>query len=134
MVPGDPGAAFTAACLRPEAGAASRIELATGAGRLGEATIADAVGGTSMADAAGAAYAFGAVRRHALAWQAGDARQCVDGTLGAHDGDAALPAGLARLQLGARTGTAGHLGGWLRRVAYWPVRLDDARMQALTAA
>jgi hypothetical protein len=49
-------------------------------------------------------------------------------------GDASgnLPTGIVELRIGSRNGNAGPWCGHIRRVRYWPTRLNDAMLARLT--
>ena len=59
----------------------------------------------------------------------------VDGTLGTRDTSADLPVGVAldTLWFGRTTAGDQYWNGHIARVSYWPVRLPDSRLQALSA-
>ena len=85
--------------------------------------------------ATGPALVAGAVRRQALSWAANDVQNAVDGALSATDAAATIPSGLTRLDVGALTAAANNpLGGWVRKLTYWPYRMAGAELQARTAA
>lgn len=79
------------------------------------------------------AYTLGAVTKSALAYKENNVRSAYDGVLGTLDTSVALPTGLDRAGFGcnAFSGTL-QLSGHLRRIAYWPRRLPDSVIQALT--
>jgi hypothetical protein len=74
-----------------------------------------------------------------LAYQANDFAICVNGSVPAtHGAPALLPVNPIRMRLGgpawvAGAGGASTLDGSLRRFAYYPTRLSNAQIQALTA-
>lgn len=54
------------------------------------------------------------------------------GTVGTTDTSVTVPSGLNRLMIG-RDDTSGYVNGWISRIAYYPTRLPNATLQALTA-
>ena len=69
----------------------------------------------------------------ATAYKANDMNAAVNGTTGTTDTSGTVPT-VAKLQLGGiYNGTSFQMNGWLRRVAFYPRRLLDAELQALTA-
>ncbi|NBS68603.1 hypothetical protein EBT31_06765, partial [bacterium] len=73
----------------------------------------------------------GSVYKLAFAVKSNDAATVANGT-SITDGIAVVPSGLTTLRLGRRI-TDGYLNGHLRRIAYYPRRLTNAELQALTA-
>jgi hypothetical protein len=69
----------------------------------------------------------------AFAWGANDGIHAVNGVLGTPDASVTLPAGIDRLTLGARYDGASPLFGYIRSLRYWPRRLSNTIIQALTA-
>jgi len=69
----------------------------------------------------------------ATAFKLNDTNAAVNGTTGTTDTSATVPT-VAKLQLGGiYNGTTFQMNGWLRRVAFYPRRLLDAELAALTA-
>ena len=69
----------------------------------------------------------------ATAYKANDTNAAVNGTTGTTDTSCTVPT-VAKLQLGGiYNGTSFQLNGWLRRVAFYPRRLQNAELAALTA-
>jgi hypothetical protein len=73
----------------------------------------------------------GSVYKLAFAVKSNDAATVANG-ISILDGTAVVPTGLTTLRLGSRI-TDGYLSGHLRRIAYYPRRLTNAELQALTA-
>ena len=75
---------------------------------------------------------FFASRKVALAYQLDNHALAVDGTLYTRTGT--VPNGLDRMTLGNLTSSVNRqLFGWIRRLTYYPTRLSNAQLQALTA-
>jgi hypothetical protein len=74
----------------------------------------------------------GTVCKLAVAYKENDSNFAFQGTLGTLDTNVALPNNISQLRIGANRGTA-PLSGWIRRIIYYPTRLTDAQLQALTA-
>jgi hypothetical protein len=70
----------------------------------------------------------------ALAYKTNDVILCVGGTLGTLDTSVPLPT-VNRLSIGIRGDNSAStpLNGHIRSIRYYPVRLSDAQLQALTA-
>lgn len=69
----------------------------------------------------------------ALAYKANDVNMGAGGAIGTTDTSATIPT-ISQVQLGdIYGGTSFKLNGWLRRIAYYPRRLTNAELQALTA-
>jgi hypothetical protein len=69
----------------------------------------------------------------ATAFKLNDTNAAVNGTTGTTDTSATVPT-VAKLQIGGiYNGTSFQMNGWLRRVAFYPRRLLDAELAALTA-
>lgn len=76
----------------------------------------------------------GSVGRGCTAWNTNDFSLVANGVQGTVDNAGALPAGLARLALGYESvGDNAELNGWIKRVVYWPTRLTNAQMVAITS-
>ncbi|UJX46647.1 DUF2793 domain-containing protein [Xanthobacter sp. YC-JY1] len=83
---------------------------------------------SQMATTAGMAWPSGGVARLAIAWAANDAAWAWMGALAGSSSTYTANAGLTLLRL-----PAGGMNGYVRRVAYWPRRLSNTELQALTA-
>lgn len=73
----------------------------------------------------------GAVTRATVAFKADDLICCANGVLGGRQAPSSLPI-VNRLQIG-RVGVFGYSPGHIRSIRYFPRRLSDAELQALTA-
>lgn len=102
----------------------------TAAGGLSARTVAAAAIQSNIATAA--AVTAGA-HRMAYAWATDDFALAVDGAIAGSDSGGSLPSGMTRLSIGASPAGASQLHGWIRRLVYWPARLSNADLQALTA-
>ncbi|QUN29556.1 hypothetical protein KB879_06300 [Cupriavidus sp. KK10] len=80
----------------------------------------------------GPTIANGAKFKMAFAYKASDNALCLNGAAVNTLAQATLPSGLDRLVIGS-TGSAGYWGGWIRQARYFPRRLTNAELQALTA-
>lgn len=70
--------------------------------------------------------------RIAVAYKANDIALCVNGGSVQRDTSASLPT-VDRLRIGADVSGATYLNGHIRRIRYWPTRLDDQILQDFTA-
>ncbi|UXC38294.1 phage head spike fiber domain-containing protein [Cupriavidus gilardii] len=68
----------------------------------------------------------------ATAYRENDAAVAANGRPPATDSQVALPTGVSRFEIGSRTGTQ-FLNGHIRYLRYYPYRLSNAELQALTA-
>jgi hypothetical protein len=80
----------------------------------------------------GVAVTLGSSRKMAGAYILDSIQQAVNGTLGTEDTSAAIPTGLSQMNLGSRANSTNDLQVWLARIAYYPTRLANAQLQALT--
>lgn len=87
---------------------------------------------TGLLNLAGTPVA-GKVYKSACAWAVGDARGALNGTLSAQITATQIPGPLTRLTIGAINGPTQPLNGYVRAIRYYPRRLSDAELQALTA-
>ncbi|WP_333709729.1 phage head spike fiber domain-containing protein [Malikia spinosa] len=72
------------------------------------------------------------VTKHAAAYKANNFSATLRGNPAAIDSSGGVPGGVAALRIGSRLITE-QLNGHIRRLAYYPKRLTDAQLQALTA-
>ncbi len=88
--------------------------------------------------AAPGTFAVGAFAKTAFAYQQNNSAAALNGTAGSTDTNCSVPTGSNfGLSIGclaqAWNGGANYLNGHIRRIAYWPKRLPNAMLQALTA-
>jgi hypothetical protein len=76
--------------------------------------------------------AKGVENKIASAYKVDDFQSAVNGALGTADNSGAVPT-VTQLDLGRRANNTTYLNGHIRRIAYYPTRLPDATLQALTA-
>lgn len=88
-------------------------------------------GGVAQWNISPAAYSAGAVVKGAGAYKANDFQAAFDGALGTPDTSGTVPS-VTRMNLGQNRGGGNQPNGYLRRVAYFPTRLANAQLQALT--
>lgn len=88
--------------------------------------------------AAGSAQTLGstgsmanAMRKVALVYKASDFAVANSGVLGATSSSFTLPSGLTTLSIGKHA-SAAQIGGWIRWIRYWPRRLTNAELAAIT--
>ena len=87
---------------------------------------------TQAASSVSSVFATGQVARAALAYNTNDIRVAANNVLGAQQTTVTIPTGLTGFQFGQPMG-AQILNGYLRRAAYFPTRLVDGSLQAITA-
>jgi hypothetical protein len=74
-----------------------------------------------------------AIRKSAAAYAASDFAFTSNGSTPATTPSGAVPSGMNVMLLGSGIGPTEFLGGYLRRITYYPRRLTDAELQTLTA-
>ncbi|KZB51419.1 phage head spike fiber domain-containing protein [Thalassospira xiamenensis] len=74
----------------------------------------------------------GASRRIVLAWEDDGVAVAKDGVVLKSPGGFAMPRSFNTIRLGSYAGQSGALNGHLRGVSYWPERLGDDRLAALS--
>lgn len=77
--------------------------------------------------------ATGAVVKQAVAYATNDAVVCANGVLSAVDTAVTLPTGLNQARIGAGAAGGGVLSGYYRVIRFYPERLTNAQLQALTS-
>ena len=88
---------------------------------------------TSGVEQANLSAAFsGSTLKEAAAYKTNDAQYCANGTLSSQDTSVSLPT-LNKMDIGYFTIGGVYHNGWIRRIAYYPRRLTNAELQALTA-
>jgi hypothetical protein len=80
----------------------------------------------------GVAVTLGSVRKAAGAYKVDSVQQAVNGTLGTEDTTATIPTGMSQMNLGSRAGSLNDSQVWIARITYYPTRLTNAQLQALT--
>jgi hypothetical protein len=91
-----------------------------------------AIGGTFTTISTANAYTEGVVSKLALGYQALNHAAVANGGTAATDTTVNVPSGLTTMRLGDQAGGAGNVNGYLRRVTYYPRRLSNAELQAIT--
>ena len=91
--------------------------------------------GVSQADIGGVAsrVAAGTVVKQAAAFAANDFALSVNGSSVFTDTAGTLPSSVNRMSIGSSYIAANFANAWIRRVSYYPRRLPDSTLQALTA-
>jgi hypothetical protein len=96
------------------------------------AAIQDSVGGVTFSYTP--ATSGNIIYKGALAYAANNSAAAVNGVASATDTTVTLPTGLNVARIGVGTGgVASFMNGWIRRIAYYPSRLSNATLEALTA-
>ena len=70
-------------------------------------------------------------KRSALAYRVNDYARSYNGATPATDTSGNLPVGINRLGIGSNNGVS-QLSGHIRRIAFWPTRLPNSTLQAIT--
>lgn len=90
-----------------------------------------AVGGVTQVSLT-QAYAANATEKLAYAYKANDFALARNGSLAGTDASGSLPT-IDRMFIGNAAGSAAHLDGHIRSIRYFPTRLSNAQLQALSA-
>ena len=99
----------------------------------GSVATAVTTGGVVQGDvSAGSAVAGSAAYKYAFAYAANDLAESVNGSAVGTDTSATIPT-LSQMNLGASVANIQLLNGHIRSIRYYPVRLADFQLQALTA-
>ena len=85
-------------------------------------------GGVSVFDGPNSSFSANQVCKLALAYKSGDYGTSFNGGAVTTGAGASVPSGINRLLMGGANG-----GAYIRRVSYYPTRLSNATLQALTA-
>jgi len=91
-----------------------------------------AIGGTFTTISTANAYTEGVVSKLALGYQALNHAAVANGGTVAPETTVGVPSGLTTMRLGDQSGGFGNVNGYLRRISYWPRRLSNADLQAIT--
>lgn len=91
--------------------------------RSGNATVATLSNGTAPTTAP---------RKTAVAYKVDDFASSANGTIPATDNAGAVPVGVTQMLIGYEQGPAGYLNGYIRSIAYYPTRLQNSQLQAIT--
>jgi hypothetical protein len=89
--------------------------------------------GATQADLATGPVVLGAMFKFASAYAANDFAVSLNGGPPGTDTSGTVPIGQTTLRLGVNVASAAHLNGYLRRITYYPRRLSNAELQAITA-
>jgi hypothetical protein len=81
---------------------------------------------------AGGSIVANIASKWALAATSGDFSSAYNGIAGAVSSATGMPAGLTQMTIGAAGGGANRANGYLRRITYYPRRLSNAELQAIT--
>lgn len=90
-------------------------------------------GGVTQVHTSGIALAQGKAVTTAMAYKLNDYAQSSNGGAVETDASATLPVGIDTLNIGATTSGSNVLNGHISRLAYYPKRLTNTELQALTA-
>lgn len=100
----------------------------SGVAQSGLVTVA---GATVASPGTGTSIGTNVVAKAAFAYKANDFNFALNGALGNIDTSGALPV-VSRLTIGAQA-SGSVINGYVRNISYYPVRLSDTQLQALTA-
>ena len=108
--------------------------IADNVGSTGFATLTTAAGGVFNGNASTAvAVSANTVTKFAGAYEENNLAACKDGGTVATDATATIPSGITRFDLGSdHAGVNRVKAGYLRRITYYPRRLSNAELQAIT--
>lgn len=89
--------------------------------------------GATTVDTDGVAVTVGAFGKTAMGFKVNDYAQYTNTSLGGTDNSAALPVGINVLNIGSTDGSGNNLNGTIRKIAYYPIRVSNTNLQALTS-
>lgn len=90
------------------------------------------VDGTVTQASPGFAVTLGSYRKMAGAYTANSVQQSVNGSLGTEDTSATIPTNLVQINIGSRAAGTSAVNGTISKIAYYPLRVTNAQLQALT--
>jgi hypothetical protein len=91
-----------------------------------------AVGGTTTLQPTNLVTRSSLNRKYAGVYKVDDAQIATNGTLATQDTSGAIPSNLIRADIGQTHAGTAVLNGTIKKIAYYPARLADAQLQALT--
>jgi hypothetical protein len=91
-------------------------------------------GGAIQANNTGSTHVMGTPDRAAYALKANDFIGACNGSLTAADTSGSFGSSITQLNIGAFHNGTSVAGGTFRRIAYWPTRLANITLQAITAS
>jgi hypothetical protein len=100
---------------------------------VGNANYSVRDGGVDQASLTAGSITAMTIVKQAAAYKANDFAVSVNGAAAVTDTLGSVATGITTLRFGQEVGGANNLFGWLRRVTYYPIRLPNAQLQALTA-
>lgn len=109
----------------------NRYQIGIGASYQGN--FAAVSGGAVSADLFSSALSAGSTVKLVAAYAVNDFALCANGGSVGTDTSGVLPVGVTTLRLGKYVGALGFLNGYLRRITYYPRRLSNTELQAITA-
>lgn len=93
---------------------------------------AAAAGGVAQVDISSGNYSLRSTAKAAFAYRQNDYAFSVNGSLAGVDLSALVPS-VSAMQMGVQTGGLDRLNGWIEEIRYFPRRLSNAELRALTA-
>ena len=106
-----------------------RVWLWEGAPTLGRWTVSNV---TTQADLTSSALSANSVIKNAVTYNLNDFASSYNGAAASTDTSGTVPVGFTQLNLGSFTGVTGIMCGHIRTIQFYPVRLADFQLQALT--
>jgi hypothetical protein len=76
---------------------------------------------------------LGSNRKMAGAYAFNSIQQSVNGSLGTEDTSSEIPTGLVQMNIGSRAAGTSVVNGTIKKIAYYPLRVTNAQLQALTS-
>jgi len=126
------GSGFPAFASVDDTGSSNAMELAVWDGASDQTQFAGYVANVAQWAVSGAVYASGSSVTIAGAYKTNDFQSAVSGVLGTADVSGAVPT-VTQLSVGGNRGGGGPTNGHIARLAYYPKRLTNAELQALSA-
>lgn len=126
------GSAFPAFLSVDDTSSNNAMEISVWDGASDQLKFAGYVSGVAQWSVSGAVYSAGKTSVIAAAYKENDFSAAYSGTLGSADTSGGVP-NVTQLHIGMNRGGGSPLNGHISRIAYYPIRLSNASLQAMSA-
>lgn len=126
------GSAFPAFLSVDDTSSNNAMEISVWDGASDQLKFAGYVSGVAQWSVPGAVYSAGQTSVIAAAYKENDFSAAYSGTLGSADTSGGVP-NVTQLHIGMNRGGGSPLNGHISRIAYYPIRLSNASLQAMSA-
>jgi hypothetical protein len=99
----------------------------------GTSTTFNVVNNTTTTANPSVTVTLGSNRKMAGAYAVNSVQQSVNGSLGTEDTSSDIPTSLVQMNIGSRATGANVVNGTIKKIAYYPLRVTNANLQALTS-